>query len=261
MPAPQNMFKTALKQGKTQIGCWAGFGETYATEITATAGFDWLLIDGEHAPNDLRSISDQVRVVAASDAHPVVRLPEGSDASVKQVMDVGAQTIMIPMVDSADFARKMARAMRYPPEGVRGAGAALARASGFSAIPDYVQTANAQACLIVQVESKAGIAALDEILDIDGVDGVFIGPSDLAIDMGFVNNPGAPEVQKTIKDAIGRINASGKASGCLAVNDETAQTYLDYGTQFLAVGIDVLMLAQTARAKAAHWKGIIGNAL
>jgi len=258
MPAPINTFKAALKQGQVQIGCWAGFGDAYATEVTATAGFDWLLIDGEHAPNDLRSMSAQVQVIMGSASHPVIRLAEGGDAAIKQALDIGAQTLLIPMVESADQARAHARSMFYPPLGVRGSGAALARATMFSQITEYVQTANDQVCLLVQLESRAGLAALDEILKIDGVDGIFIGPSDLAVDMGYPGDTEAPEVQAAIKDALGRIAASGKAAGCLAVDDAVAKRYLDWGAQFLAVGIDVLMLAQAARAKMAHWKGITG---
>ncbi|MDQ7069862.1 MAG: HpcH/HpaI aldolase/citrate lyase family protein [Rhodobacterales bacterium] len=254
MAAPVNTFKAALKHGNIQIGCWAGFGDAYATEITATAGFDWLLIDGEHAPNDLRSISAQVQVISASASHPIIRLPEGGDAPIKQALDIGAQTLLIPMVESADQARAHARSMRYPPEGVRGSGAALARATLFSQITEYVETANDQVCLLVQLESRAGLAALDEILTLDGIDGVFIGPSDLAVDMGYPGNTEAPEVQAAIKDALTRIAASGKAAGCLAVDDAAAKRYLDWGAQFLAVGIDVLMLANAARAKMAHWK-------
>lgn len=253
MPAPINRFKAALKEGKQQIGCWAGFADAYATEILATAEFDWLVIDGEHAPNDLPTISAQIQVLDNKHSEAVVRLPIGNEWLIKQVLDAGAQTLLIPMVESADQARDLAAAMFYPPNGIRGSGAALARASRFGAIPDYIPTADAQMCLLVQVETVAGINALDEILKVDGVDGVFIGPSDLAADMGHLGNAAHPEVRDVIKSALAKISASPKAAGILAVDDKTAQTYGEWGAQFLAVGIDVLMLAKTARATMGLW--------
>ncbi|MFK7939757.1 MAG: aldolase/citrate lyase family protein [Roseovarius sp.] len=253
MSAPENTFKSALARGERLIGCWAGFGDAYATEVLATAGFDWLVIDGEHAPNDLRSTMQQLQATQAYNSHPVVRLPMGEDWLVKQVLDAGAQTLLIPMVDSAEQATKLVRAMRYPPDGVRGSGAALARASGFSGIADYTLTANDQMCLLVQVETMAGINALDDILAVEGVDGVFIGPSDLAADMGYLGKKADGPVQDVIRDALRKISASDKAAGSLAVDHDTAQTYVSWGAQFIAVGIDVLMLAQTARATVARW--------
>lgn len=254
MPAPVNPFKAALARGERQIGCWAGFAEPYATEVLAEAGFDWLVIDAEHAPNDLRTISAQLGVLRGAASHPVVRLPMGEVWAIKQVLDAGAQTLLIPMVESAAQAEGLVRAMRYPPEGVRGSGAALARASRFSGIPDYIATANAQMCLLVQVETMAGLAALDAILAVEGVDGVFIGPSDLAADMGHRGESGVAEVQAAIRDALGRIAASEKAAGILALDPETGARYRDWGAQFLAVGIDVVLLAQAARGLAARWR-------
>ncbi|MEL7282230.1 MAG: HpcH/HpaI aldolase/citrate lyase family protein [Pseudomonadota bacterium] len=253
MAAPVNAFKSGLLAGKQLYGCWAGFADPYATEVMGTAGFDWLVIDGEHAPNDLRSITAQLQVLRASTSHPVVRLPMGEDWLIKQVLDAGAQTLLIPMVESAAQAEALVRATRYPPEGIRGSGAALARASMFSKLPDYTVTANAQICLLVQVETVSGIEAMEDILTVEGVDGVFIGPSDLGADMGYPGESRAAPVQAAIKDALGRIKAAGKAAGCLAVDDETAQKYVEWGAQFLAVGIDVLLLATAARQLAAQW--------
>ncbi|MDX5383715.1 MAG: HpcH/HpaI aldolase/citrate lyase family protein [Rhodobacterales bacterium] len=254
MPAPVNRFKAALAAGQMQYGCWVGFGDPYPTEVMSTAGFDWLVIDGEHAPNDIRSIMAQLQVLEGKpDSHPVVRLPMGEAWLIKQALDIGAQTLLIPMVESADQARDLVRAMRYPPEGIRGSGAALARASRFAAIPDYIRTANDQMCLLVQVETVKGIEALDAILAVEGVDGVFIGPSDLAADMGHRGDSTHAEVRAVIKDALGRIAASDKAAGILALDHETAVTYRDWGAQFLAVGIDVVLLARAARDLAARW--------
>ena len=256
MPAPINRFKQALAAGQMQYGCWAGFADPYPTEVMATAGFDWLVIDGEHAPNDIRSIMAQLQVLEGkADSHPVVRLPMGEAWLIKQALDIGAQTLLIPMVESADQARDLVRAMRYPPEGIRGSGAALARASRFAAIPDYIRTANEQMCLLVQVETVKGIEALDAILAVEGVDGVFIGPSDLAADMGHRGDSTHPEVRAVIKDGLGRIAASPKAAGILALDHDTARDYRDWGAQFLAVGIDVVLLARAARDLAARWKG------
>ena len=253
MSAPVNHFKADLAAGKQMYGCWAGFADPYATEVMGTAGFDWLVIDGEHAPNDLRSITAQLQVLRASSSYPIVRLPMGEDWLIKQVLDVGAQTLLIPMVETAAQAEALVRATRYPPEGIRGSGAALGRASMFSDVPNYTVTANAQICLLVQVETVAGMQALDEILAVEGVDGVFIGPSDLGADMGFPGDSRAEPVQAAIKDALGRITASDKAAVGLAADDETALTYRDWGAQFLAVGIDVLLLAGSARELAAKW--------
>ncbi|AXI53131.1 2-keto-3-deoxy-L-rhamnonate aldolase [Sulfitobacter sp. JL08] len=254
MSAPVNTFKAALKDGHTQFGCWMGFADGYAADIMGTAGFDWLVIDGEHAPNDIRSIRDQLIALEPSPSHPVVRVPIGETWMIKQVLDVGAQTVLVPMVDSAEQARDLVQACRYAPDGVRGVGAALARATRFSSVPDYVETANAQICLLVQVESKAGIAVLDDILAVDGIDGVFIGPADLAADMGFGGNSADPEVQAVILGALEKIRAAGKAPGILSLKDDFTQQYLQVGAQFVAVGIDVVMLAQTARDTALKWK-------
>lgn len=258
MPAPKNRFKAALADGKTQIGCWAGFADAYATEVLATADFDWLVIDGEHAPNDLQTIMQQLQVLEGRHSTPVVRLPVGNEWLIKQVLDAGAQTVLVPLVESGEQAAHLARAMRYPPHGIRGSGAALARASQFSLIPDYLPTANDEVCLLVQVETRKGIEALDDILAVEGVDGVFIGPSDLAADMGHLGNAGHDEVSTVIRDALARIAAAGKAPGILAVDDSTAQTYHGWGARFLAVDIDILMLARTARRKMADWTERLG---
>lgn len=254
MPAPVNSFKAALANGETLIGAWVGLGDLYAAEIMGTAGFDWLVIDGEHGPNDIRSIRDQLIALEASPAHPVVRLPVGETWMIKQVLDIGAQTILVPMVESAEQARELVRACTYPPLGRRGVGAALARASRYSAITDYVQTADDEICLLVQVENLAGLAALDEILAVEGIDGVFIGPADLAADMGHPGTYMAPEVHEAITDALARIEASGKAAGILSVRDDATPAFIDAGARFVAVAIDVTLLAGAARAAARRWK-------
>lgn len=255
MPAPHNPFKAALKAGQAQIGCWVGLADSYAAEVSATAGFDWLLIDGEHAPNDLRSIRDQLQVIGASESHPVVRLPIGEPWMVKQYLDAGAQTLLIPMIESAEEAETMVRSVTYPPHGIRGVGSALARASKFAGIPDYLQTADEQICLLVQVENRAGLAALDDILKTD-VDGVFIGPADLAADMGHIGNAGHPDVVAAVEDALARIVKAGKAAGILTLDEAQQARCLEIGVTFLATGIDVTLFAKAMRDLAAKGKAM-----
>ncbi|MCI5100719.1 HpcH/HpaI aldolase family protein [Phaeobacter italicus] len=254
MPAPKNPFKEALAKGERQIGCWMSFADGQIAEIMGTCGFDWLVIDGEHAPNDIRSIRDQLIALTASPSHPVVRVPVGETWMIKQVLDAGAQTVLVPIVESAEQARELVRACHYPPKGVRGVGATAARATMFGSVSEYIQTADQEVCLLVQVENRAGIDALDEILQVEGIDGVFIGPADLSTDMGHQGNSAHPEVRASIADAITRIKAAGIAPGILGVSEEATQAYLDMGAQFLAVGIDVLVLAQNARALSQTWK-------
>ncbi len=254
MPAKPNPFKKALKNGETVFGCWVGLADTFSAEIMGTTGFDWLVIDGEHGPNDLRSILAQLQVLEASDSHPVVRVPIGDTRILKQMLDAGAQTVLVPMVDNVDQARQLVRDVTYPPKGDRGVGYALSRASRFAEITDYGKTADDEICLLVQVENLKGIAALDDILTLDGIDGVFIGPADLAADMGHMGDALHPDVQEVIMDALARIRAAGKAPGILSTNDPMTQNAIDAGAQFVAVGADVLILAQGARSLSAKWK-------
>ncbi len=250
MSAPKNIFKQNLRSEKVQIGCWAGFADPYATEMLATAGFDWILLDGEHAPNDMRSILAQLQVLAGFDVSPVVRLPVGDEVLIKQALDLGAQTLLIPMVETAKDARAHVTSTRYPPVGRRGVGAALARASLYSHIPNYVTTANDEICLLLQIENKAGLAALDEILTIDGVDGIFIGPADLSADMGYPGQTDHPDVRRTIKETILKIKAAGKAAGILSTEDAYSQDCIDMGVEFTAVGVDVITYVRAVRALA-----------
>jgi 4-hydroxy-2-oxoheptanedioate aldolase len=253
MPAPQNHLKRRLAAGETTFGCWLGMADPYAAEMAATCGFDWLLIDGEHAPNDLRSMLAQLQVIEPSPSLPVVRLRDDDPARIKQALDAGAQSLLIPMIETADQAERAVKATRYPPEGIRGVGSSLARASRFSAIPDYLKTANDQICLILQIESRAGLAALDDILALPGIDCVFIGPSDLAADMGHLGNASHPEVRGAVMDALSRIAASGKAAGVLSTEDAFIADCLNSGARFVGVGIDVLAYVGVLRARAKHY--------
>lgn len=249
LPDPMaNPFKKALLGTTPQIGLWISLGNGYAAEACAGAGFDWLLIDGEHAPNDVRSTLAQLQAVAPYDVHPIVRPPTGETWMIKQLLDIGAQTLLVPMVDTAEQAQELVRAMRYPPEGIRGVGSGFARASRFGGIPDYLQRANSEVCLLVQVETKTGLDNLKAIAQVDGVDGVFIGPSDLSASLGHLGDPAHPDVLAAIHAAIDTVIESGKAAGVLATRPELARDCLERGCRFVAVGADVGLLAQGARA-------------
>jgi 4-hydroxy-2-oxoheptanedioate aldolase len=251
MTAPtHNPFKAALAERRAQIGLWLSMAQPYSTEMCATVGFDWLLIDGEHAPNDLRSTLAQLQVVAGYRSHPVVRVVEGQTALIKQMLDIGATTLLVPMVDTPEQARAMVSATRYPPQGVRGVGAAIARVSRWSARADYVHQANDEVCLLVQAETRTALQNLDAICAVDGVDGVFIGPADLAASMGHLGNANHPEVQAAIEDAIRRIVASGKAAGTLTSDVAQARRYLELGATFVAVGIELSLMMQAVRQRA-----------
>ncbi len=250
MTAPVNRFKQKLKGSTMQYGCWVGLADSYAAEISAQAGFDWLLVDGEHAPNDLRSIMQQLQVIAASNSDAIVRLPVADTALIKQMLDAGAQSLLIPMVDSAEQAAAVVKATRYPPDGIRGVGSALARASHFNAIPDYLTTANQEICVIVQIESCAAIDALDDILAVEGIDGAFIGPADLAADMGFIDNAKAPEVMDVIENTLKKISASNVAAGILAMDKDFIARSEAAGATFIGVGVDVILFADAMRSLA-----------
>jgi 4-hydroxy-2-oxoheptanedioate aldolase len=245
MPAPRNTFKAALKEGRTQIGLWVALTSAYTAEICGGAGYDWLLIDAEHAPNDIQTLVAQLQALARYPVHAIVRPPIGEAWMIKQILDIGAQTILVPMVETKEQAEALVRAVRYPPHGMRGVGASLARASGFNRIPDYLQTANGEVCLLLQIESRAGLANLDAITATEGVDGVFIGPADLAADMGFLGKPGAPEVQAAVEDALRRIQDRGKAAGILTADQWLARRYVELGAGFVGIGSDVGLLANS----------------
>lgn len=247
MPAPHNALKAALAAKTVQMGLWMNLVSPIAAEALAGAGFDWLLIDGEHGPNDIPTILAQVQAIG-SRTSVVVRPPVGEVRMIKQLLDLGVQTILVPMIESADHAAQMVKAMHYPPVGMRGVGATIARASDYGRITDYITTANDQTCLILQIESRAGLAALPEILKLDGVDGVFIGPADLAADMGYPGNAAAPEVQATIDSTLAAIMASGKSAGILTFDAKAAQRYSAMGVTFLGIGSDVAVLVKAVTA-------------
>ena len=261
MNLPPNLFKQALQGKKAQIGLWLGLADAYTTEICAGADFDWLLIDGEHAPNDIHSILAQLQVIAGyPGSHPIARVPMGhghaGEALIKQYLDIGVQTLLIPMVDTAEQAATLVRATRYQQGdgkgGIRGMGGA--RASRWGRYPHYAHEANAQICLLVQAETRMALDNLDAIAATEGVDGVFIGPADLSASMGHVANPGHPEVQAAIEEAIQRIVKAGKAAGILTPDEALARHYLALGATFVAVGLDTQLLMRATSQLAARFK-------
>jgi len=260
---PVNPFKKALAERRPQIGLWQGLASAYTAEICAGAGFDWLLVDGEHSPNGLESILHQAQAIAAyPSTHAIARVPMGhghvGQMLIKQYLDLGIQTLLVPMVDTPEQARELVRSMRYPPDGVRGMGGA--RASRWGRYPNYPKEANAQVCLLVQAETRLALENLDAIAATEGVDGVFIGPSDLSASMGHVGNAAHPEVQGAIEDAIARINRAGKAAGILTIDEAQARRYLELGALFVAVGLDNNLLARATSALAAKFKNVSGTA-
>jgi 4-hydroxy-2-oxoheptanedioate aldolase len=260
MQTPINTFKQALKNKQPQIGLWMGLANDYTTEICALAGFDWLVIDGEHAPNDLGSILAQLKTLAAyPGSHAVARVPVGETALIKQYLDLGAQNILVPMVDTAEQAAQLVKAMRYPQNDGQGGvrGMAGARASRWGHYADYFQRANEEVCLLVQVETVQALNNLDAIAATPGVDGVFIGPADLSAAMGHVGNPGHPDVQAAIEGAITRILQAGKAPGILTADRALAERYLALGAVFVAVGLDTQILVRHTSELAAHFKASV----
>ncbi|MCJ0765199.1 4-hydroxy-2-oxoheptanedioate aldolase [Variovorax terrae] len=255
MKTPENTFKSALARGDLQLGLWLALADAYAAELCAGCGFHWLLIDGEHAPNDLRNMLAALQAVAPYPSHPVVRIPKADDTLIKQVLELGATTLLVPMVESADQARQLVRAMRYPPQGIRGVGSAIARSARWSRYPDYLHEANERMCLLVQVETHEALARIEEIAAVEGVDGVFIGPADLSASMGLIGQPAHPEVKAAITEALHRIAHAGKAPGILCADEALARHYIEAGARFVALGVDTSLLVKAATGLASRFAG------
>src|SRR5580692_593886 len=255
MNLPVNAFKQALRRGKPQIGLWVGLADAYVAELLATVGFDCLVIDAEHAPNDPRSVLAQLQAMAAYPVHPIVRPVCGRVELIKQYLDVGAQTLIIPMVETAEQALQMVAATRYPTRGVRGVGSALARSSRWNQIDDYLQRSDEEMCVLVQVESATALTQLEAIAAVDGVDGVFFGPADLAASMGLLGKPSDPAVRSAILQGIATVAKAGKAAGTLTSDRTLAREYLAHGALFVAVGVDTTILVKAAKELAAEFTG------
>jgi 4-hydroxy-2-oxoheptanedioate aldolase len=253
MDLPQNSFKRALKASKPQIGLWSSLSSNYSVEVIAGAGFDWILLDCEHSPNDLESVLTQLQAAAPYPAHPVVRVPWNDMVNIKRVLDVGAQSLLIPYVSTAEEAKAAVAHTRYPPAGVRGV-AGTTRATRFGRVKDYAKRAHEEICVLVQVETQAAIDNIEAICAVDGVDGVFIGPADLHASLGYTGEIANPKVKPMIDEAIRRIRKAGKAPGILTPNEADAKHWLGCGGLFVAVGADVGILARGAEALAAKFK-------
>jgi 4-hydroxy-2-oxoheptanedioate aldolase len=253
MELPQNTFKRALKAGKAQIGLWSSLSSNYTVEVIAGAGFDWILLDMEHSPNDLESALTQLQAAAPYPSHPVVRVPWNDMVTIKRLLDIGAQSLLVPYVSTPTEARQAVSYTRYPPGGVRGV-AGTTRATRFGRVKDYARRAQEEICLLVQVETQQALDSIEAICGTDGVDGVFIGPADLHASLGYPGEIANPKVKPLIDDAIRRIRKAGKAPGILTPSEADARHWLECGALFVAVGADVGILARGAEALAAKFK-------
>ena len=250
---PQNDFKRAIAAGRQQIGLWVSLASAYSAEVVAGSGFDWLVLDTEHSPNEVVDTLAQLQAVAPYPTTPVVRPAWNDTVLIKRHLDIGAQTLLVPYVSTAQDAAKAVAATRYPTRGVRGV-AGTTRAARFARVKDYARRAEEELCLLVQVETREGLDELEGIARKDGVDGVFIGPADLAAALGHLGEQNHPEVQSAIKDAIARIRACGKPAGILATDEVSTRRYIEWGTTFTAVGMDVQVLARETEKLAAKYR-------
>ena len=241
MEFPVNKFKAALRAGRPQIGLWSSLSSAAATEILCDSGFDWILIDTEHAPNEPPMVADQLRAASMGTASPVVRPAWNDVVILKRLLDIGVQTLLVPFIQSAEEAARAVAATRYPPRGIRGV-ASVHRANRYGRTPDYFKRSDDEMCVLVQLETRVAVDALEEIAAVEGVDGVFIGPSDLAASLGYLGNNAHPEVRGAIEQACRRAQAIGKPIGILAPIETDARAYLDMGFAFVAVGSDVVVL-------------------
>lgn len=254
MDLPANAFKAALKRGELQIGLWSSLCSPIVSEIISQSGFDWILVDTEHSPNEPPDVLAQLQALKGGTATPIVR-PAWNDAVLlKRLLDIGVQAVLVPFVQNAEEARKAVAACRYPPAGIRGI-TTSGRGSHYGRVPDYLKRADGEICVLVQVETGEALARIEEIASVDGVDGVFIGPADLSASLGHIGNPGHPEVQAAIQDAVKRLTAIGKPAGILTPSEPDARRYIEWGYRFVAVGSDLGLMAKHADALAKAFAG------
>lgn len=254
LPHPKNHFKQALAERSSQLGAFLALADPYCAEIMGSTDFDWLLIDAEHGPNDLRSVLGQLQALAAYDINPVVRPADHSESMIKRFLDIGVQSLLVPMVESGDQAQALVDAIRYPVSGIRGVGAGMARAARWYAVDDYLANAEGELCLVLQIESVAGLEALDDIAAVDGVDGIFVGPADLAAALGYLGHPGHPVVVEAVEQALKKIAASGKAAGVFCGDPAQAERYRALGASFMLIGADSIMLRNAAQAQVERFR-------
>lgn len=250
-----NHFIASLNDGRARIGLWQALANNYTAEICAGAGYDWLLFDGEHSPNTLQTLLAALQAVAPYPIEPIARVPVGEAAIIKQYLDIGFRTLLVPMVENAEQAARIVAATRFPPAGIRGVASATSRASGFGADMAYLAEANTRVGLIVQIENAAGVAAIEAIAAVEGVHALFIGPADLAGALGYLGDPRAPEVQKVIDEAVSRIRACGKPAGIFALDAEDAAKRIAQGVRFVSVGTDIGLLRNGAVALRRQFPG------
>jgi 2-dehydro-3-deoxyglucarate aldolase len=242
-----NRFRQALLARQRLIGCWCSLANPVTTEVLGLAGFDWLLLDAEHAPNDVTTLIPQLMALKDSASAPVVRPPWNDTVVIKRLLDAGFYNFLIPYVESPEEARRAVAATRYPPAGVRGVSVSQ-RHNRYGTVPDYLKSVNENIALMVQIESAPGLAAVDAIAAVDGVDGIFVGPSDLAAAMGHLGNAAHPEVQQAIHHIFERTRAAGKAGGILAPVEADARRYVEWGADFVAVGSDLGLFRAATQA-------------
>ncbi|MFG1293151.1 4-hydroxy-2-oxoheptanedioate aldolase [Xanthobacter versatilis] len=259
MDLPINPFKRALTEGRQQIGLWCSLPDPYSAEIAAGSGFDWLLFDTEHSPSDPVRTLGQLQAVAPYPVVSVVRPASNDAVLIKRFLDIGAQTLLVPYVQNADEAAAAVRAMRYAPDGIRGV-SGLTRATRFGRISGYARKAAAELCLLVQVETREALDEIEHIAAVDGVDGIFVGPADLAASLGYPGEPGHVEVVAAVEAAITRICKAGKPAGILTTDPAFAARCITLGTTFTAVGVDVGVLARGTEKLAAQFSGKAGSA-
>jgi 4-hydroxy-2-oxoheptanedioate aldolase len=253
MELDRNRFKAALAAGQTQIGLWSSLCSNIVAEIIGDSGFDWILFDTEHSPNELPDLLGQLQAASRGTATGIVRPAWNDPVLIKRILDIGAQALLIPFVQNAEEARRAVAACRYPPAGIRGI-TTSGRGSHYGRVADYLKKADAEICVLLQVETGEALARIEEIASVDGVDGVFIGPSDLSASLGHIGNSQHPEVQAAIQDAVRRLAAIGKPAGILTSVEAEARRYIDWGYRFVAVGTDLGLLARNADALARGFK-------
>ena len=251
---PVNHFKCAIHAGRQQIGFWCSIPSNFTVEVLAGSGFDWLLLDTEHSPNELPIVYSQLQAATGGTAQPIVRVPWNDSVVIKRYLDAGVQTFLIPMVQTAEEARAAVAATRYPPHGIRGF-ASASRASRFARIPDYYARCEDEICVLVQVETQLALDNLEAISAVEGIDGVFIGPGDLSASIGYLGRQGHEDVVREIERAIGRITAAGNRAGILTGDEALARRYMAAGCLFTAVGSDAGLLARGSEALAARFTG------
>ena len=253
MDVPANHFKRAIKAGRSQIGLWCSLASNISVEIVAGSGFDWLLLDTEHSPNELNMVYGQLQAVMENKVQPIVRPPWNDQVMIKRFLDAGVQTLLVPMVQTVEEAEQAVASTRYPPRGVRGF-ASASRSSRFGRVKDYHTRCEEEICVLVQIETKQGLDNLEAIAAVEGVDGVFIGPGDLSAGLGYLGDQGNPAFRPVLEDAMRRIKATGKAPGILTGDEALARRCIELGCLFTAVGADSGILARGSEALAAKFK-------